>query len=198
MNILSLFTTSFQICKTCFLLKNYRKDWTISFKNYPFYVSIYWIYQLLIQNNHLYWFKCDQYATSCSLIFRCICPLVANRETTLQFNRNFTDSCNQCYILSPQQSKLIKGSCPLLVFVNPKSGGLKGREILYSFRKLLNPHQVFELTSGGPLPGLDQISFWMMPDVWMLWLTDGWIVFKSPALCTFLHYVCGLYNKMFC
>ncbi|KAI2657044.1 Diacylglycerol kinase theta [Labeo rohita] len=53
-----------------------------------------------------------------------------------------------------QQSNLAKGSCPLLVFVNPKSGGLKGREILYSFRKLLNPHQVFELTSGGPLAGL--------------------------------------------
>ncbi|RXN29119.1 diacylglycerol kinase theta [Labeo rohita] len=52
------------------------------------------------------------------------------------------------------QSNLAKGSCPLLVFVNPKSGGLKGREILYSFRKLLNPHQVFELTSGGPLAGL--------------------------------------------
>ncbi|XP_008325453.1 diacylglycerol kinase theta isoform X2 [Cynoglossus semilaevis] len=44
--------------------------------------------------------------------------------------------------------------CPLLVFVNPKSGGLKGRELLYSFRKLLNPHQVFDICNGGPLAGL--------------------------------------------
>uniref|UniRef100_A0A3B5BE18 diacylglycerol kinase (ATP) n=1 Tax=Stegastes partitus TaxID=144197 RepID=A0A3B5BE18_9TELE len=43
--------------------------------------------------------------------------------------------------------------CPLLVFVNPKSGGLKGRELLYSFRKLLNPHQVFDISNGGPLAG---------------------------------------------
>uniref|UniRef100_A0A668A5I5 Diacylglycerol kinase n=1 Tax=Myripristis murdjan TaxID=586833 RepID=A0A668A5I5_9TELE len=43
---------------------------------------------------------------------------------------------------------------PLLVFVNPKSGGLKGRELLYSFRKLLNPHQVFDISNGGPLAGL--------------------------------------------
>ncbi|XP_068090360.1 diacylglycerol kinase theta [Hyperolius riggenbachi] len=48
---------------------------------------------------------------------------------------------------------LPQASCPLLVYVNPKSGGLKGRDLVYSFRKLLNPHQVFELTNGGPLPG---------------------------------------------
>ncbi|XP_004383634.1 diacylglycerol kinase theta, partial [Trichechus manatus latirostris] len=55
-------------------------------------------------------------------------------------------------------TKLPRDCCPLLVFVNPKSGGLKGRDLLCSFRKLLNPHQVFELTSGGPLPGFHVFS----------------------------------------
>ncbi|XP_074850653.1 diacylglycerol kinase theta [Carettochelys insculpta] len=55
-------------------------------------------------------------------------------------------------------SKLPQTCCPLLVFVNPKSGGLKGRDLLYSFRKLLNPHQVFELTNGGPVPGFHTFS----------------------------------------
>ncbi|TWW55482.1 Diacylglycerol kinase theta [Takifugu flavidus] len=50
--------------------------------------------------------------------------------------------------------RLASDVCPLLVFVNPKSGGLKGRELLHSFRKLLNPHQVFDITNGGPLAGL--------------------------------------------
>ncbi|KAK5605301.1 hypothetical protein CRENBAI_014273 [Crenichthys baileyi] len=53
-----------------------------------------------------------------------------------------------------QHKNLGDDVCPLLVFVNPKSGGLKGRELLYSFRKLLNPHQVFDITNGGPLAGL--------------------------------------------
>lgn len=52
-----------------------------------------------------------------------------------------------------QVEHLAADACPLLVFVNPKSGGLKGRELLHSFRKLLNPHQVFDLTNGGPLAG---------------------------------------------
>uniref|UniRef100_A0A452QAX5 Diacylglycerol kinase n=1 Tax=Ursus americanus TaxID=9643 RepID=A0A452QAX5_URSAM len=55
-------------------------------------------------------------------------------------------------------TKLPPDSCPLLVFVNPRSGGLKGRDLLCSFRKLLNPHQVFELTNGGPLPGFHVFS----------------------------------------
>uniref|UniRef100_A0A8C5BHD0 Diacylglycerol kinase n=1 Tax=Gadus morhua TaxID=8049 RepID=A0A8C5BHD0_GADMO len=50
-------------------------------------------------------------------------------------------------------NKLARGACPMLVFVNPKSGGMKGRELLYNFRKLLNPHQVFDISNGGPLAG---------------------------------------------
>lgn len=52
-----------------------------------------------------------------------------------------------------QVQQLAPDVCPLLVFVNPRSGGLKGRDLLHSFRKLLNPHQVFDISNGGPLAG---------------------------------------------
>lgn len=50
-------------------------------------------------------------------------------------------------------SMLPTGVVPLLVFVNGKSGGMQGQGLLSSFRKLLNQHQVFDLSNGGPLCG---------------------------------------------
>lgn len=54
---------------------------------------------------------------------------------------------------SIEPSMVPSGVQPLLVFVNVKSGGCQGLQLISSFRKLLNPYQVFDLDNGGPLPG---------------------------------------------
>lgn len=43
---------------------------------------------------------------------------------------------------------------PVLVFINGRSGGNQGVDLLLAFKRHLNPHQVFDLASGGPYPGL--------------------------------------------
>lgn len=47
---------------------------------------------------------------------------------------------------------------PILVFVNKKSGGGLGIQLLNEFKSLLNPIQVFEITQGGPMLGLKLFS----------------------------------------
>ncbi|XP_062405975.1 diacylglycerol kinase zeta isoform X2 [Sardina pilchardus] len=56
------------------------------------------------------------------------------------------------FIVRPIPSQLMK---PVLVFVNPKSGGNQGAKIIQSFMWYLNPRQVFDLSQGGPKDGLE-------------------------------------------
>uniref|UniRef100_A0A8B9Q3W0 Diacylglycerol kinase n=1 Tax=Apteryx owenii TaxID=8824 RepID=A0A8B9Q3W0_APTOW len=56
------------------------------------------------------------------------------------------------FVIKPVPAPLMK---PLLVFVNPKSGGNQGAKIIQSFMWYLNPRQVFDLSQGGPKEALE-------------------------------------------
>ncbi|XP_054717754.1 eye-specific diacylglycerol kinase-like [Uloborus diversus] len=63
-----------------------------------------------------------------------------------------TENSKQAFAVKPIPSSSSK---PLLVFINPKSGGNQGAKLLRTFQWLLNPRQVFDLTEGGPAVGLE-------------------------------------------
>ncbi|XP_034004203.1 diacylglycerol kinase zeta-like, partial [Trematomus bernacchii] len=79
------------------------------------------------------------------------------------------------FLVKPVPSQLMK---PLLVFVNPKSGGNQGAKIIQSFMWYLNPRQVFDLTKGGPREGLELYA--RVPNLRILACggdgTVGWIL----------------------
>uniref|UniRef100_A0A8C7P2C7 Diacylglycerol kinase n=1 Tax=Oncorhynchus mykiss TaxID=8022 RepID=A0A8C7P2C7_ONCMY len=91
----------------------------------------------------------------CAVVLQISCFSEAERIYMLAKDTSVSNQQLTSLVLPEiMHNKLPKGDSPLLVFVNPKSGELKGRELLYGFRKLLNPHQVFDMTNGGPLSGL--------------------------------------------
>ena len=72
----------------------------------------------------------------------------------LVHHKHFVSYCIVYMLVACAQARMIPQGCtPLLVLVNVKSGGQQGMDLIHSFRKLLNPHQVYDLMNGGPLPG---------------------------------------------
>uniref|UniRef100_UPI00358F9F71 diacylglycerol kinase iota-like n=1 Tax=Myxine glutinosa TaxID=7769 RepID=UPI00358F9F71 len=56
------------------------------------------------------------------------------------------------FLIKPITSPLVK---PLLVFINPRSGGNQGHKVMQTLMWLLNPRQVFDLSKTGPEEALD-------------------------------------------
>ncbi|KAK4320556.1 hypothetical protein Pmani_008562, partial [Petrolisthes manimaculis] len=77
--------------------------------------------------------------------------LDVEEEGEEQFEKQ-NDKETRPFAIKPIPNANIK---PLIVFINPKSGGNQGAKLMQKFQWLLNPRQVFDLTQGGPKAGLE-------------------------------------------
>ena len=90
-----------------------------------------------------------------------ICPTVLDRQRSMVREKcrdkviRTTNSCVDIGPGSPGFQISPEPDChPLLVFVNPKSGGRQGAKLYRKFLYHLNPRQVYNLANGGPKAGL--------------------------------------------
>ncbi|XP_061547833.1 diacylglycerol kinase beta isoform X1 [Phycodurus eques] len=118
-----------------------------------------------------------------------ICPVVLDRQSVVKRGEGESPPCispddiNQMLKFCPGDGQALQispfpGTHPLLVLVNPKSGGRQGERVLRKFRYLLNPRQVHSLDQGGPAVRLN--FFHDVPDFRVLACggdgTVGWIL----------------------
>lgn len=62
--------------------------------------------------------------------------------------------------LNPELSNIASSLETIIAFVNPKSGGQKGRVVFERLKNYLHKDNIFDLTKGGPKPG--QVAFSVM------------------------------------
>ncbi|CAM4604388.1 unnamed protein product [Leuciscus chuanchicus] len=94
-----------------------------------------------------------------------ICPVVLDRQCAVKRGEGESspstspEDTAQCFKFTGDGQALqitpLPGTHPLLVLVNPKSGGRQGERVLRKFQYLLNPRQVYSLERGGPMAGLN-------------------------------------------
>ncbi|XP_016321211.1 diacylglycerol kinase beta-like isoform X1 [Sinocyclocheilus anshuiensis] len=94
-----------------------------------------------------------------------ICPVVLDRHSAVKRGEGESspstspEDTGQCFKVTGDGQALqitpLPGTHPLLMLVNPKSGGQQGERVLRKFQYLLNPRQVYSLDRGGPMAGLN-------------------------------------------